>query len=217
MQNETTSRAQINGNVQTLLRILIASYFIAISLGLVTGTDYAVLASQIAPAHVAQMVTAIVVFSLGFMVMIGSHTRSAALILGMMTVAAAYVAVAEAGMEAELGAFWRDLALVAALMLTYADKSPAARSQPVIRRKVQPRRVKTSGARSGRPVPETPTIAFSTRRAGMMAEAARPTAQVTDLAAARARLQRPTDLREPLANQEIDNIFLDDRMTAQLS
>ncbi|MBF9033837.1 hypothetical protein HKCCE2091_06260 [Rhodobacterales bacterium HKCCE2091] len=216
MTEQTATGAEHNGAAQKALRILVASYFLAVALRIIPGTDFAILGRMIADPMVANVMTAILVFSLAFMVMIGSHTRLAALLLGLMTVFAAYLTVMSLGPEAGLGAFWRDLALAAALMLTYTVPQQAARRRSSAR--VTPRRISTAASAERTPRPEpAPTLSFSSRRA---AEApALPTAEVTDFAVARARIGsavgRPVDLRAPLAAEEIDNIFDDAHVQAR--
>jgi hypothetical protein len=65
------------------------------------------------------------VFFLGYLVMTGHWLRGAALTLGLMTFWASYVTMLSLGVADELGGFWRDIALVAALMLTYGGPSGA--------------------------------------------------------------------------------------------
>ncbi len=216
MNTQSEDRVQFNSSVQGLLRILIASYFLAVGLNIIPGTDFTALTGLIAPPRVASVLAAIIVFSLAYMVMIGYRTRAAAMLLGLMTFFASYVAMIELGVQRELGAFWRDLALIAALMLTYSEPAPRARrSQGFLRRKVMPRRIRPAGAR----IAPEPAAALAASN-----DATPPSAEITDFVAARAALKtdpderanpRPTDLRAPLASDEIDNIFLDDMTIAQ--
>lgn len=135
-------RVTLNTTAQNLLRILIASYFLAGGLNLIPGTSLAPLAEQILPAHVAAPLAAMIVFALAFLVMIGLYMRPAALILGLMTFFASYLRMIELGVANELGTFWRDLVLVAALMLTYAENAPRDyQMRRAIRRKITPRRI----------------------------------------------------------------------------
>jgi hypothetical protein len=66
------------------------------------------------------------------MVLLGKQTRLAALILGLLTFYASYLHMVQMGIDHVLGAFWRDMALVAALMLTYGGpaKAPPPRNPP---------------------------------------------------------------------------------------
>ena len=90
------------------------------ALRLIPGTDFSVLLSLIADPSTAKLLSAVLVFSLAYMVMIGCWLRGAALVLGLLTFFAAFVAYVGPMGSGELGAFWRDIALVAALMLTYS-------------------------------------------------------------------------------------------------
>ncbi len=145
MTNPTADRITLNATAQNLLRIVIASYFLAVGLNLIPGTNLTILAEQILPAHVAAPFSAMMVFALAFLVMIGLYMRPAALVLGLMTLFASYLQMIELGVADELGTFWRDLVLIAALMLTYSENAPRDyRMRSAIRRKVTPRRIAPS-------------------------------------------------------------------------
>lgn len=172
MQAAPTEGVEITHNTQTWLRILIASYFIAVALKLIPGTQFASLFGLIADQGTAHLLTSLTVFSLAYMVMIGCCLRLAALLLGLMTFFAAFVTYFGAPLAGDLGAFWRDIALVSALMLTYVSRRPETAPTP-------------------------------TRVARQI--------NVTELATHRLRLAgaRPNDLRAPLVDGEVENIFLD--------
>lgn len=153
MTNPTAERITLNATAQNLLRIVIASYFLAVALNLIPGTSLTILAGQVLPIQVAEPLSAMVVFALAFLVMIGLYMRPAALVLGLMTLFASYLHMIELGVADELGTFWRDLVLIAALMLTYAENAPRDyRMRGAIRRKVTPRRI-TPAPHPNRPRP----------------------------------------------------------------
>ena len=131
MQDTPSRSVEITHNAQSWLRILIASYFIAVALRLIPGTDFALLLGLIADRGTANLLAAISVFSLAYMVMIGCCLRVAALLLSLMTFFAAFVGYVGPQGSGDLAAFWRDLAMVAALMLTYTRRRrPASRPKP---------------------------------------------------------------------------------------
>ena len=104
----------------SVVRLLIVSYFMALSLGVISGTDISVLAGPFLPALPARILTGGAVFALAAMILIGTHRRAAALLLAIAMFWASYLTILSAPVD-ELGAFWRDLALIGALILTYAD------------------------------------------------------------------------------------------------
>ncbi|WP_420397831.1 hypothetical protein [Nioella sp.] len=169
MTNPSAERITLNATAQNLLRIVIASYFLAVGLNLIPGTNLTILAEQVLPSHVAEPLAAMMVFALAFLVMIGLYMRPAALVLGLMTLFASYLQMIELGVADELGTFWRDLVLIAALMLTYAENAPRDhRMRSAIRRKVTPRRVapvdhphrpRPAAVTPAAPQPALPTIA----------------------------------------------------------
>jgi len=142
MTQGTANRVAFNTAAQTTLRVLIASYFLAVALQLIPGTDLGVLFASILPAPYAGATAAGLVFILSFMVMIGYATRAAALIIALMTFFASYLTMVELGVVQELGAFWRDLALIAALLLTYSEPAMGSRNpRRILHRQIAPRRV----------------------------------------------------------------------------
>jgi hypothetical protein len=106
-----------------ILRILVSSYFAAGAFGVIPGTDFTILTWRCAGA-VDSAVAMGLVFFLGYLIMAGHWLRGAALTLGVLTFWSSYVAMFRLGVETELGVFWRDVALIAALMLTYSAPCP---------------------------------------------------------------------------------------------
>lgn len=186
MNNHSTERVML-GDVATMtLRVLIGSYFVAVALGIIPGTDLSVLFATVLATPLDKAVSTGLVFILAFMVMIGMHTRAAALVLALMTVFSSYLAMVQTGVGSDLASFWRDVALIAALILTYREPDRRqARRVSVMRKPVQPRRLTAKApAEIARPVrPRRPGYALAAR-----------------LNAARAEIAR---------HDEIDNIFVD--------
>ncbi|QMU57585.1 MAG: hypothetical protein GKR98_04830 [Boseongicola sp.] len=104
----------------SLVRLLIVSYFMALSVGFIAGTDVSVLAAPIFPAPFDHILTSAIVFSLALMILIGRQRRLAALVLAVMLFWASYVIMLSNSLAHDLDAFWRDLALIGALILTYS-------------------------------------------------------------------------------------------------
>jgi uncharacterized membrane protein YphA (DoxX/SURF4 family) len=159
MSQGTANRIAFNVAAQTVLRILIASYFLAVALQIIPGTNLGALFSPLLPAPFDGATAAGIVFILSFMVMIGVGTRGAALIIALMTFYASYLAMVELGVDQELGAFWRDIALIAALLLTYSEPQPGnLHRRRLVSRSVAPRRIDAANRvvitpRAPRPAP----------------------------------------------------------------
>lgn len=142
MAHGTTDQVIFDTAAQTVLRVLIASYFLAVSLELISGTDLSVLFVGVLPEPYDGATAAGLVFLLAFAIMLGMATRVAALMLALMTFYASYLTMLNLGVADELGRFWRDLALIAALLLTYGDRGTSPRRRRrLLRRKIVPRRV----------------------------------------------------------------------------
>jgi uncharacterized membrane protein YphA (DoxX/SURF4 family) len=82
MNNDTANHITMNAMGQNLLRILIASYFLAVALQIIPGTDLTIMTNMIAPAQTSEALAAMIVFGLSYLVMIGVWMRGAALLLG---------------------------------------------------------------------------------------------------------------------------------------
>ena len=103
------------------VRLLIVSYFIALALELINGTDLTVLATPFMPEVFAKIVSGLGVVGLSAMILLDYHRRLAALLLAIVLFWCSYLAtLSPSGLE-DIGSFWRDLALIGALLLTYAD------------------------------------------------------------------------------------------------
>lgn len=107
---------------QNLVRILIASYFLAVAIGLIPGTGITALSAQILPEGKAAIVGNGVLFALSYLVLVGAWLRVSALLLATLVFWSSYVA----HMGVNLEAYWRDMALVGALILTYTQTQPRA-------------------------------------------------------------------------------------------
>jgi uncharacterized membrane protein YphA (DoxX/SURF4 family) len=121
MASDRAESAMINKTARALLRVIIGSYFLAVALALIPGTDLAILFSGVLPHPYDGALAMGLVFALAFMVMLGHATRVAALVMAMITFYASYLTMLQLGVADELGSFWRDLALIAGLLLTYSD------------------------------------------------------------------------------------------------
>lgn len=128
MLSRDTQNVTLSEAAQTTMRMLIASYFIAAASGSIPGADAGALFASFLPAPLDDIVGSSIVFLLATMVLLGARTRMAALLLGLVTFYASYVELMQLGVAHVLGAFWRDMALIAALMLTYGCDRAQARA-----------------------------------------------------------------------------------------
>lgn len=142
MHDVTRDRLVLSSAGQNLLRILIASYFLAGAIGLIPGTDLTPMFSRLLPQPLSGAASGFLVFVLSYLVMIGVWLRGAALTLGILTFWSSYLRMLDLGVAGELAIFWRDLALIASLMLTYVetDTRTYAKRTP-LRRKIVPRKI----------------------------------------------------------------------------
>lgn len=124
---ERTSRSLNQGGLgqsgQNLVRIVIASYFVAVSLGLIPGTAAWPLTATFLPEPYADLAGKVVIFTTAYLVLVGAWLRVSALLLATVLFWSSYIENAGSG---NLEAFWRDLALIGALILTYTQTLPRA-------------------------------------------------------------------------------------------
>lgn len=197
---------------QNLTRILIASYFIAVSLRLIDGTDASVLTVWFMSETISAFVGSLVMFVLGYFVLMGVWLRPAALLLGIILFWASYISNVSDSNPNGISAFWRDLALVGALILTYtqtgrhgsrgramfqstADVSKVSRFDMVTPRRVTPVHP---------PVRATPEI-----------HVAGPIIQpVTAFRKPKPAPEAVVSIRTNIHASEVDNVFAEDRALA---
>lgn len=139
-RSQRMSRSGIN-----LLRLILSSYFIGVSLGLVQGTDVTVLAAMVFDGNTAIFAGNTLVFILAYFVLMGMWLRPAALLLAAYVIGSSGHAAFILGGGGDLNAFWRDLALTAGLMMTYFQVSDRdLRHSALMRLDPKPRRIKVT-------------------------------------------------------------------------
>ncbi len=186
-------RASLVGiGAHKLLRILVASYFIGISLGLAPGIDTARLLNTILPSEQAEQVGAAIVFALSWLILAGMWLRPAVLLLALFVFWSSFVQnVLDMGAVGS-GDFWRDLTLMGALMLTYVRLGPeAGRKGSLLRFTPKVRRLGNGAQITPRRVQPLPSKVSVLRPRG----------------GEKPRKNRPEEALRPL--DDVQNIFLD--------
>lgn len=168
MDRKLLSNDPIHFVGQNLIRIILASYFMAAALGLITGPISTPIFATFMDAHLAQVTGGVVTFVTAFLLLCGTQVRAVALLLGLQTFWSSYLMVFGPQALGTIDVFWRDLALVAALMLTYLSRDRASQARAAIVRphrrvrpvgrgaKVTPKRVVPTGKPAERTVPTRP-------------------------------------------------------------
>lgn len=108
---------------QNLVRVVIASYFLAVALGLIPGTGALPLTEPFLAEPYADAASTGIVFASAYLVLIGVWLRLSALLLATVLFWSSYIENIGAG---NVEGFWRDLALIGALILTYTQTLPRA-------------------------------------------------------------------------------------------
>jgi uncharacterized membrane protein YphA (DoxX/SURF4 family) len=128
-----------------LIRIVIGSYFMAISLGLIQGIDKSALFAPIVGLQMGDLVGATVLFAITTAFMSGLYLRVTALMLALFILTASIIQTFMPFQPQNISAFWRDLTFCCAVMLSYSCLKPKEmRLAAVIGRRNVPRVVKNS-------------------------------------------------------------------------
>jgi hypothetical protein len=145
-----------------LIRIVIGSYFMAVSIGLVAGLDTAAIFTPLMPVLMADILGATAMFCLSACFMAGVQLRLVALSLAIFVFSSSLTQNMLHIAPGSVSAFWRDLTLTCAVLLTYSSLSRAAlrrasvlahraRQRRAREKEVNPRRIILS-TRGKRPV-----------------------------------------------------------------
>lgn len=148
-----------------LARLLLTSYFIAMSVDLIAFTPGKALMARLLPVELADPAFTVFLFVAAVLIVLNQHLRAATLLLSVFVFWASFLAHVHQPATQDFAAFWQSLTLIAALVLCYAESDPAfsQKSWLRMRAKVAPRRVRPKRRRIGRPRPA------STRRASASA------------------------------------------------
>ena len=118
----------LNNRLRLVIRIVVASYFMAVGLGMVPGTGLQGLTDLILPQPASNLLAGLVVIALAAMILLGRSVTAAALGLSLLLFLSSYLAMVQIGVAEQLGQFWRDIALIGALVLAHGipNTKPAA-------------------------------------------------------------------------------------------
>ncbi len=103
------------------VRVLVALYTVASATGLITGTNLSLLLTPLMPEIAAQTVMTALVTALCTFMLLGVKRRAMALLLAIVFLWSSYFAILGPNAEIFGGSHWRDMMLIAALLLIYAD------------------------------------------------------------------------------------------------
>lgn len=143
----------VSRTVLSVVRILIASYFLASATGLVFEPASRTFLDAVLPSDQAQLATTTFLFITSFSIMVGVLVRPAALLLALYLFWSGFVHY-DLKDPAALGFIWRDMALLGAILMIAITEQGAGAQVRVWRRNVAPRRI--AGAdRNGAQRPRT--------------------------------------------------------------
>ncbi|MEM7718998.1 MAG: hypothetical protein AAF222_07325 [Pseudomonadota bacterium] len=111
-----------------IMRLLVLSYFIAVSLGWIGGHGLIEFMLPYLPSTLAMWLMQGLVLGLALLILFGIGRRHAALVLSLVVFFSSYTALYTGG---DISAFWRDLALIGALLMTADFAAPSATEDTV--------------------------------------------------------------------------------------
>ncbi len=213
MADHGLNTTQLNQSGQNLVRIVIASYFLAVSLGLIPGTVAWPLTAPFLPEPYADLAGKAVIFTTAYLVLVGAWLRVSALLLATVLFWSSYIQ--NIGSD-NLEGFWRDLALIGALILTYTQTLPRANSRrSALQWKPRARRIAPAQVIAPRRVVTVPRRARSESEQPMVnqnetaqSQSARP--EIVSRQSVRPKPARGVSVRPQLELVSCDNIFRDD-------
>lgn len=109
---------------RNLIRIVTGSYFAALALDLVEGLDKAILFAPLLDAKAADFVGSTLLLSLSLSFMLGYQLRLSALSLALFVFVSSFAQHMIHVGPGAVSAFWRDLTLTCAVMLSYITLTP---------------------------------------------------------------------------------------------
>ncbi len=146
----------LNQTGLNLIRIVIGSYFAAVSLDLAHGVDQKALLLPFLPATAADVIGSTLLLLVSLVFMLGRYLRPVGLVLALFIFCSSLVQNFLLAPVENVSAFWRDVTLVCAIILTYSNmnrhdlcradlmrrrKRRQVRKVPVFSSSVTPRRV----------------------------------------------------------------------------
>ncbi len=130
-----------------LIRIVIGSYFMAVSLDLVVGVDQTVMFAPFAPYLLADLVGSTLLFVLSVAFMTGIYLRMTALMLALFVLGSSLIQNFLVAEFENVSDFWRDVTLASAVILNYSNltRREMRRAALMHRRRTRVRKVPLPG------------------------------------------------------------------------
>ncbi|MEM9971094.1 MAG: hypothetical protein AAF762_08345 [Pseudomonadota bacterium] len=123
METPTVALPDSTAAGHMVVRLLVTFYTVASATGLLSGTDLSILLTPFMDASLASTLTAIVVSLLSFLILAAIKRRAMALLLAVIFLWASYFAILGPAAGDLSSNHWRDMIVVGALLLIYADSA----------------------------------------------------------------------------------------------
>lgn len=129
------------------VRIMIASFFVAMAVGLIPYPSTLALTGELFAESTAVVVTTTFMFVTSFAIMVGRNVRTASLSLAIFLLASHIAFSVNMPESASLELFWQNTMLVGILILVGLTRPGGSKSLHVLHKKIMPRRVRPKAAR----------------------------------------------------------------------
>ncbi|QIE44237.1 hypothetical protein G5B38_01095 [Pseudohalocynthiibacter aestuariivivens] len=152
--------AWFNQTGRNLIRIVIGSYFAAVALDFSAGVDPAALFAPVMPYAVADLVGSSLLLAAAIGYVLGAGLRLSALSLAVFVISSTLVQNFVSFSPSNISGFWRDLAMVCAVLSAYANQTNRNEIAVITPRPrpIRPRRISIA-ARTDRPEVIQPEVA----------------------------------------------------------
>jgi len=152
----THDQNTVSRTVLSVVRILIASYFLATATGLIFEPASRTVFDAVLLKHHAQLVSTSYLFITAFAIMVGFVVRPAALLLAVYIFWSGFLHFDQMGTPEALAGFWRDMALLGAILLVAVTQPGGSHrfrlwAKPIAPRRIAQERLARAADRATRP------------------------------------------------------------------
>jgi hypothetical protein len=203
MMPRDRSTPQLGKNGLALIRLVISSYFIAISLGIISGVNAGIVFELWFPPNEAHFIGASIMAGCSLFIFAGMFLRLSCLYLAVLVLSSTIAENILAGGLHNLDGLWRDVVMACVLILIYGSMSRHAMRRMALVRPTQKVRSAAPGGRI------TPRRVSKSQPFPAIPDNAPQIASLVDLKAIRSRFALSPDQKDQI-EFDIPNIFRDE-------
>lgn len=203
---ERSNRRMPHHTGLNLIRLIIGSYFMAVSLGLIHGVDHRAMFAPIVGLQTGDLIGTTALFAISAAFMSGLFLRTTSLMLALFVLASSLVENFMPFQPQNISPFWRDLTLMCGVLLSHYSLRPTdVQRASLVGRRYISRVVKTSEQVTPRRV--SPSDARKTAKPEDNHMGRAPVSNPTPPGAGAVRTGRAPLQEATVADKDITNIF----------